>query len=208
AGFQTLYTAVKKKTILIYDIDQALSARSGVILLNKEGLVIQKFHFGEKTLDQMREKALAKWQDIEAMAGRNQVRAWLDNLEGHGYDREKSRKHISENAPPNGSYQKLWTYLVSAIEEFPEFDSNKSYSEATAISSFILPFRQEPDLALEIKDRTNKTICEVGIGEVTFHAQKAHKKYAKDMVRVGVSMKDALDFIQDGYGAHDALLVG
>lgn len=54
------------------------SARSGVILLNKEGSTIQKLHFGEKTLDQMREKALAKWQDIEATAGRNQVRAWLD----------------------------------------------------------------------------------------------------------------------------------
>ena len=40
--------------------------------------MIQKLHFGEKTLDQMREKALAKWQDIEATAGRNQVRAWLD----------------------------------------------------------------------------------------------------------------------------------
>ncbi|KAH7055048.1 hypothetical protein BKA57DRAFT_434661 [Linnemannia elongata] len=237
-GFQTLFTAVKKKTIHIYDIDQALS---GVILLNKEGSTIQKIHFGEKTLDQMREKALAKWQDIEATAGRNQARAWLDALEDHGYDREKSRKHISENAPPNGSYQKLWAYLVTAIEEFPESDSSKSYSESTAISSFIMPLcrafmsmpnkrvilnfidsttasgrlrngsssRKEPDLALEIKDRTNKTICEVGIGEVTSHAQKGHKKKnAKDLVRVGLSLKDALDFIQDNYGVHDALLVG
>ncbi|KAG9062221.1 hypothetical protein KI688_006553 [Linnemannia hyalina] len=217
------------------------SARSGVILLNKEGSTIQKLHFGEKTLDQMRDKALAKWQDIEATAGRNQVRAWLDTLEDHGYDREKSRKHISENAPPIGSYQKLWAYLVTAIEEFPESDSSKSYSESTAISSFILPLcrafmsmpnkrvilnfidsttasgrlrnssssRKEPDLALEIKDRTNKTICEVGIGEVTSHAQKGHKKKnAKDLVRVGLSLKDALDFIQDKYGVHDALLVG
>lgn len=69
--------------------------------------------------------------------------------------------------------------------------------------------RKEPDLALEIKDRTNKTICEVGIGEVTSHAQRAHKKKnAKDLVRVGLSLKDALDFIQDEYGGHDALLVG
>ncbi|KAF8942098.1 hypothetical protein BGZ47_006820 [Haplosporangium gracile] len=189
-GFQTLFTAVKKKTVHIHDIDQALS---GVILLNKEGSMIQKLHFGEKTLDQLREKALAKWQDIEATTGRNQVRAWLDTLEDHGYDREKARKHISKNAPPNGSYQKLWAYLVTAIEEFPKSDSSKCYSESTAISSFILPLsrvfmsmpnkrvilnfidsttasgrlrnesssRKEPDLALEIKDRTNKTICEV-----------------------------------------------
>ncbi|KAF9946561.1 hypothetical protein BGZ72_000230 [Mortierella alpina] len=233
-GFQPLFTAVKKKAVRICDIDQAL-ARSGVILLNKEGSAIQKLHFGETTLDQMREKALAKWQDVEATTGRNQT------LEDHGYDREKSRKHIVENAPSNESCQKLWAYLVSAIEEFPEFDSSKSYSESTAISSFILPLcrafmsmpservilnfidattssgrlrngsssRKEPDLALEIKDRTNKTICEVGIGEVTSHAQKAHKKKnAKDLVRVGLSLKDALDFIQDEYDVHDALLVG
>ncbi|KAK3842386.1 MAG: hypothetical protein J3R72DRAFT_508785 [Linnemannia gamsii] len=53
-GFQTLFTAVKKKTIYFYDIDQALS---GVILLNKEGSMVQKLHFGEKTIDKMREKA-------------------------------------------------------------------------------------------------------------------------------------------------------
>ncbi|KAF9137090.1 hypothetical protein BGX30_010578 [Mortierella sp. GBA39] len=231
-GFRSFFTAVKKKTVYIHDIDQALS---GVILLNKEGTKMQKFHFGEKTLVEMREKALTKWQDTEATAGRNQT------LEDHGYDREKSRKHISENAPSNGTYQKLWAYFVTAIEEFPESDSSKNYSESTAISSFILPLcrafmsmpnkrvmlnfidsttasgrlrngsssRKEPDLALEIKDRTNKTTCEVGIGEVTSHAQKGHmKKNAKDLVRVGLSLKDALDFIQDEYCVHDAVLVG
>ncbi|KAF9578551.1 hypothetical protein BGW38_005590 [Lunasporangiospora selenospora] len=239
-GFQSLFTAVRKKTVYIHDIDQAL-ARSGIILLTKEGTKIQKLHFGEKTLVQMREKALAKWQDTETTAVRNQVRSWMDTFEDHGYDREKSRKHISENAPSDGTYQKLWAYLVTAIEEFPESDSNKNYSESTAISSFILPLcrafmsnpnkrvilnfidsmtasgrsrtgsssRKEPDLALEIKDRTNKTLCEVGIGEVTSHAQKGHKKKtAKDLVRVGLSLKDALDFIQDQYGVHDAYLIG
>ncbi|KAG0345522.1 hypothetical protein BG005_001272 [Podila minutissima] len=239
-GFQSFFTAVKKKTVYIHDIDQAL-ARSGVILLGKEGTELQSLHFGEKTLVQMREKALAKWLDTEATAGRNQVRAWLDSHEDHGYDREKSRKHISENAPSDKKYHKLWAYLVTAIEEFPQTDSCKSYSESTAISSFILPLcrvfmsmpdkrvilnfvdsmtasgrsrngsrsRKEPDLALEIKDRTNKTICEVGIGEVTSHAQKGlKKKNAKDLVRVGLSLKDALDFIQEEYGVNDAVLVG
>lgn len=49
----------------------------------------------------------------------------------------------------------------------------------------------------------------MGVGEVTSHAQKGHKKKnAKDLVRVGLSLKDALDFIQDEYGTHDAVLVG
>ncbi|KAG0282956.1 hypothetical protein BGZ98_006542, partial [Dissophora globulifera] len=51
---------------------------SGVILLDMEGTKIQKLHFRERTFVQMREKALAKWVDTEAAAGRNQVRAWLD----------------------------------------------------------------------------------------------------------------------------------
>lgn len=64
-------------------------------------------------------------------------------------------------------------------------------------------------MALEIKDKTNKTICEVGIGEVTSHAQKSHwKKNAKDLVRIGLSLKDALDWMQDNYDVEDAVLVG
>lgn len=64
-------------------------------------------------------------------------------------------------------------------------------------------------MALEIKDKTNKTICEVGIGEVTSHAQKGHwKKNAKDLVRIGLSLKDALDWMQDNYDVEDAVLVG
>lgn len=67
--------------------------------------------------------------------------------------------------------------------------------------------RKEPDLALEIKDRSNKTILEVGIGEVTSHAEKTHKKKnAKDLVRIGLSLKDALDYVQDAYGVNGAIL--
>ncbi|KAK3815526.1 MAG: hypothetical protein J3R72DRAFT_53677 [Linnemannia gamsii] len=75
-GFQSLFTAVKKKTVYIHDIDEAL-ARCGVILLSKKGTELQTLHFGETTLVKMREKALAKWQNAEATAGQNQVRAWL-----------------------------------------------------------------------------------------------------------------------------------
>jgi hypothetical protein len=68
---------------------------------------------------------------------------------------------------------------------------------------------KEPDLALEIKDRSNKTILEVGIGEVTPHAEKTHKKKnAKDLVRIGLSLKDALDHVQDVYGVNGAILPG
>ncbi|KAH7028522.1 hypothetical protein BKA57DRAFT_252627 [Linnemannia elongata] len=227
--------------LLKYVLVLLCSARSGIILLNKEGTKIQKLHFGKEILVQMREKALTKWQDTEATAGRNQVRAWLDHHEDHGHDRTKSLKHISDNAPLNSKYQKLWTFLMTAVQEFPESDSVKGYSESTSISSFILPLcrafmsipdqrvflnfvdsttesgrsrsgsrsRKEPDLALEIKDGSNKTVCEVGVGEVTSHAQKGHKKKnAKDLVRVGLSLKDALDFIQDEHGVHDAVLIG
>ncbi|KAI8345726.1 hypothetical protein B0O80DRAFT_471902 [Mortierella sp. GBAus27b] len=236
-GFQQLFRVVKKKKVYIKDTDEAL-ARSGVILLEKEETELQKRCFGKETLSQIREKVLAKWLDIDATACRNQVRAWLDPHEDNGFNRERSHKHISENAPSGGGCRKLWSYLVTAIEEFPEFDGSKEYSESAGISSFILPLcrtfmsiphkrvflnfvdsttssgrssgsRKEPDMALEIKDKMNKTICEVGIGEVTSHAQKDHwKKNAKDLVRIGLSLKDALDWMQDNYDVEDAVLVG
>ncbi|KAF8942781.1 hypothetical protein BGZ47_006159, partial [Haplosporangium gracile] len=214
-GFQSLFIHIRKTKVYIDDIDQAL-ARSGVILLGREGAEIQKLHFGEKTLFQMREKALTKWQDTEAMTCRNQVRAWLDPHEDLGYDRTKSLKHISESAPLDSKHQKLWTFLMAAVQEFPESDSTKGYSESTVDSTtesgrsrIGSRSRKEPDLALEIKDGSNKIVCEVGFGEVTSHAQKSYKKKnAKDLVRIGLSLKDALDFIGDSYGVHDAVLVG
>ncbi|KAF8928396.1 hypothetical protein BGZ58_009680 [Dissophora ornata] len=214
-GFRSLFNDVKKKTVYIHDMDQAL-ARSGVILLSKEGTKIQKRHFGEKTLVQMREKALSRWQNTEATAGRSQVRTWLDALEDHAYDRSECLKHILSNAPKDDEYQKLWNFLMIAVQEFPEFDSTKGYSESTVDSTTKSgrsrngsKSRKEPDLALEIKDGLNKTICEVGIGEVTSHMQKGlKKKNAKDLVRVGLALKDALDFIEDEYYVSNAVLVG
>ncbi|KAF9429195.1 hypothetical protein BGZ76_001677 [Entomortierella beljakovae] len=239
-GFQQLFNVVKRKKVHITNTDEAL-ARSGVILLLKEGTKLQKQYLGEKTLAKIRDIALAKWQDNDVTVCRNLVRAWLDPHEDHGYDRTKSLKHISDSPPLDSKYQKIWIFLMNAVQELPESDNTKSYSESTSISSFILPLcrvfmgmpdqrvflnftdsttesgrsrsgsssRKEPDLTLEIKDRSNKTLCEVGIGEVTSHAQKGlKKKNAKDLVRVGLSLKDALDFIEDTYGVHDAVLVG
>ncbi|KAF9313232.1 hypothetical protein BGZ91_006334 [Linnemannia elongata] len=69
--------------------------------------------------------------------------------------------------------------------------------------------KREPDLVLELKDQSNKTLCELGIGEGTSHAHKNYrKKNAKDLARIGLGLKDALDLIQDRYGVVDATLVG
>ena len=69
--------------------------------------------------------------------------------------------------------------------------------------------KREPDLVLELKDQSNKPLCELGIGERTSHAHKNYrKKNAKDLARIGLGLKDALDLIQDRYGVDDATLVG
>ncbi|KAF9335911.1 hypothetical protein BG006_010336 [Podila minutissima] len=138
---------------------EVLSARSGIILLNKEGTKIQKLHFGEKTLVQMHKKALAKWQDTEAMAGQNQA------LEDHGYDHAKSLKHIFDSTPLDSKYQKLWTFLMATVQESLESDSTKGYSDIDSTtesgrSCIDYKSQKEPDLALEIKDGLNKSICE------------------------------------------------
>ncbi|KAF9325122.1 hypothetical protein BG006_011377 [Podila minutissima] len=69
--------------------------------------------------------------------------------------------------------------------------------------------KREPDLVLELKDQSNKTVCELGIGEGTSHAHRNYrKKNAKDLARIGLGLKDALDLIQDKYGVDNATLVG
>ncbi|KAF9276116.1 hypothetical protein BGZ88_001931 [Linnemannia elongata] len=216
-GFENLFNVVKRKKVDIKDTDQALGG------------------------DGSSEKALKKWHEPEASTIRSDVRDWLDHLEDYGYNRIKTLDHLHLNRPTDPKRQPLWTFMMSALQNFPQSDTSKVYSESTAIASFILPLcrvfladpckmlflnfvdvstltgrfrngarsRKEPDLALEIKDRSNKTILEVGIGEVTSHAEKTHKKKnAKDLVRIGLSLKDALDYVQDAYGVNGAILPG
>ncbi|KAF9993785.1 hypothetical protein BGZ80_002560 [Entomortierella chlamydospora] len=72
-------------------------------------------------------------------------------------------------------------------------ESERSHSDSSN--------REEPDLALEIKDGSNRTLCEVGVEEVISPAQKnLRNKNTKDLVRIGLSLKNALDFIEDRYG--------
>ncbi|KAF9371396.1 hypothetical protein CPC16_003092 [Podila verticillata] len=68
---------------------------------------------------------------------------------------------------------------------------------------------KEPDMVLEMKDASNRTICDLVFGEATSHAQQnQQKKNAKDLVRLGLNLKDSLDNIEDRYGVRDAVLTG
>ncbi|OAQ23568.1 hypothetical protein K457DRAFT_24945 [Linnemannia elongata AG-77] len=97
--FRVSLPTLRRKRSISMTSTKLCNARSGVILLNWEGTESQKVHFGEKTLAQMREKALEKWQETNAMAARNQARIWLDPHKGHRCDCTKSLKHISGSGP-------------------------------------------------------------------------------------------------------------
>ncbi|KAF9345159.1 hypothetical protein BGX26_003461, partial [Mortierella sp. AD094] len=118
------------------------------------------------------------------------------HFEDHDFDRAKCLEFLlSFSTDPK--HRRLWTYFVSALQEFPVSDTTRVYSESTAISSFILPIcrvfvgspdkklfldfvdttnlagkatnsRKEHDLGLDLKDDANKTICNMGIAEDDF----------------------------------------
>ncbi|KAF9339261.1 hypothetical protein BGZ91_006548 [Linnemannia elongata] len=74
----------------------------------------------------MREKALEKWQETNAMAARNQARIWLDPHKGHGCDCTKSLKHISGSGPLECKYRKLQTFLMPAAKSFRSLTAKRS----------------------------------------------------------------------------------
>lgn len=81
--------------------------------------------------------------------------------------------------------------------------------DATYLAGKATSSRKEPDLALDIKDEANNILCNVGFAEVTSTAQKGcKKKNAKDLVRVGEMLKNALDRLQDDFGITDAVVPG
>lgn len=84
--------------------------------------------------------------------------------------------------------QSVGTTLALAIDMLCSVDKTTVSGKSRAGSKS----HKEPDLVLELKCATNKTICELGIEEVTSLAQRNYeKKNAKDLVRVGLALKEA-----------------
>ncbi|KAG0202834.1 hypothetical protein BGX33_009460 [Mortierella sp. NVP41] len=117
------------------------------------------------------------------------------------YDRPEILIEMAKSPPSDPIDRKLWVFLLGAISKFPTTVSGKSRTGTKS--------KREPDLVLELKDQSSKTLCELGIGEGTSHAHKNYKKKnAKDLARIDLGLKDALDLIQDKYGVDDAILMG
>lgn len=64
---------------------------------------------------------------------------FFQHLEDYGYNRIKTLDHLHLNRPTDPKRQPLWTFMMSALQNFPQSDTSKVYSESTAIASFILP---------------------------------------------------------------------
>ncbi|KAF9899763.1 hypothetical protein EC991_008341 [Linnemannia zychae] len=175
-SFGQLFQDVRAKKIYVTDTDQVL-ARSGIILISKAATAHQVHFFG-RLFSTIREKALQKWKSAEVAAVRNEVRSWLDG---------KMPGFFAVFAT-NPKHRRLWTYVVSALQEFPVTDTTRAYSESTAISSFILP------------------ICRVFVAAPDKKLFLNLKKNAKDLVRVGEMLKNVLDGLQDDFGASHAVV--
>ncbi|KAG9062953.1 hypothetical protein KI688_004553 [Linnemannia hyalina] len=112
-----------------------------------------------------------------------------DHFEDHDFDRAKCLGFLLPCAPDKNLFL--------------------DFIDTTNLAGKATNSRKEPDLGLDIKDDANKTICNVGIAEVTSIAQKGcKKKNAKDLVRVGEMLKNALDRLQDDFGITDAVVPG
>ncbi|KAG0197399.1 hypothetical protein BGX28_009107 [Mortierella sp. GBA30] len=237
AGFQSYFSKVKASRVYIKHTDQALG-RSGIVLIKDVGTELQNMHFGSDTLAKLRLLFHKRfWKTADVTTERSQVRGWLDAIEDRKFDRAESFTEIISSCPSSSLARKLCTYVLSALNDFP-LVNDKSYSESTGISCYIAPLcrvfmastekltffnfvdkktvssqttssRKEPDMVLELKDASNRTICDLAFGEATSHSQQnQHKKNAKDLVRLGLNLKDSLDSIEDRYDVRDAVLTG
>ncbi|KAG0350752.1 hypothetical protein BGZ54_003648 [Gamsiella multidivaricata] len=138
--FQSYYAAVRRKTVYIEDMEEAL-ARSGIIFINDETTKLQKELFGTGTLEAVQESFKRQfWVSVGSVARRKQARSWIDSIADAKYDRARSFGEICGAPPSDPIDEKLWLYLLHVIREFPKSQEPvRSYSESTGISSFILP---------------------------------------------------------------------
>ncbi|KAF8953044.1 hypothetical protein BGZ46_003311 [Entomortierella lignicola] len=237
-GFKSYFAAVKKKTVYIEDTDEALG-RSGIIFLANTGSTLQLEHLGKDTLTQIKVEMLKYWHTADVSASRSRARAWLDANKNYvrseilieltkSYPEDPMDRKLwaflvsaVSNFPVKDvskSYSEstgISSYVLPLCQVFmgdPEKLVFLNFVDKTTVSGKSrtgTKSKREPDLVLELKDQSNKTVCELGLGEATSHAYKNHhKKNRKDLVRIGLGLKDAHDHIQDKFGIHNATLVG
>ncbi|KAF9307716.1 hypothetical protein BG003_000308 [Podila horticola] len=234
SGFEPFFVEVKKKAVYIEDTDEVLG-RSGIIFLANDGSALQQQHFGTAGLDQIRQKMLKYWCTSDVAASRSKLikdkkydrsqilidmtksppsdpidlKLWLFLLGA------VSKFPVKDMTKLYSELTGLSSYVLPLCQVFmgdPEKMVFFNFVDKTTMSGKSrtgTKSKREPDLVLELKDQSNKTICELGLGEGTSHAHKNYrKKNAKDLARIGLGLKDALDLIQDKYDVDDATLVG
>ncbi|KAG0317595.1 hypothetical protein BG000_004510 [Podila horticola] len=228
-GFGPFFAEVKKNAVYIEDMDEVLG-RSGIIFLMNDGSALQQEHFRTDALAQIRKKMLKYWHtaDVAASPDKNYDRSeilidmtksppsepidlklWLFLLGA------VSKFPVKDTTKLYSESTGLSSYVLPLCQAFMGDPDNLVFlnfvdkSTVSGKSRAGTKSKREPDLVLELKDQSNRTLCELGIGEGTSHAHKNYKKKnAKDLARIGLGLKDALDLIQDKYGVDDATLVG
>ncbi|KAG0272916.1 hypothetical protein BGZ95_011289 [Linnemannia exigua] len=154
---------------------------------------------------------LKHWHTADVAVLSNKARAGLDLISDNDYGRPEILIEMTKSPPTDSINRKLWGLLVGAILKFSVEDTAKLVDMTRVFGKCRTGTncKRGPDLVLELKDKTNRIVCELGIGEGTSCAHKDYrKKNAKDLARIGLELKDAFDLIQDKYGVDGATLVG
>ncbi|KAG0059740.1 hypothetical protein BGZ89_000157 [Linnemannia elongata] len=238
-GFKPFFAEVKKKAVYIEATDEALGRSGIVFLANDgsalqkehfgtDGLaqirqrMLKYWHTADVTAS--RNKARV-WLDVtDKNYDRSEILIELaKNPPTEPIDRKLwvflvgavSKLPVKDMTKLYSESTGLSSYVLPLCQAFmgdPEKMVFLNFVDKTTVSGKSrtgTKSKREPDLVLELKDKSNKTLCELGIGEGTSHAHKNYKKKnAKDLARIGLGLKDALDLIQDKYGVDDAALVG
>ncbi|KAF9973725.1 hypothetical protein BGZ65_009114 [Modicella reniformis] len=189
------------------------NGRSGIVFLVNDGSALQQEHFGTDGLAQIKQKMLKHWHTADVTDSRNKARAWLDLIVDKNYDRSEILIEIAKSHPSDWIDQKFWIFLVGAVSKFPVKDTTKLYSESTGLSSYVLPLCQtfmggpEKMVFLNLVEGSIEQ-DPLRVGHWRGHLPCSKKLQAKDLARIGLGLKDALDLIQDKYGVDNATLVG
>ncbi|KAF9373499.1 hypothetical protein CPB97_000509 [Podila verticillata] len=210
-GFEPFFAEVKKKAVYIEDMDEALKK------------MLKYWHTVDVVASRNRARA---WLDLIADKNYDRSEILIDMAKSRPSDPidvklwlfllgAVSKFPVNDTTKLYSESTGLSSYVLPLCQAFMGDPDNMVFlnfmdkSTVSGKSRAGTKSKREPDLVLELKDQSNKTLCELGIGEATSHAHKNYKKKnAKDLARIGLGLKDALDLIQDKYGVDDTMLVG
>ncbi|KAF9082411.1 hypothetical protein BGX27_004541, partial [Mortierella sp. AM989] len=136
-SFTSYHYACIRQQVPITQVQDVL-CRSGILYLGSHSQTFGKV-FGQDTVDQIAQSFTERYwpKDLDVKEDRHQVQEWFNFLEDEVNLTEATDLILKARSNPRN--QKLWLYILNAMERLAQSQISTNKSEATVMTRYVVP---------------------------------------------------------------------